>query len=151
MQNVLCTDGTATVALFSHGGGRAARAANLAVVSVAACSDDQENRPLELSGDPFVGLACRAAYQCDRVLVSVVVVDAVERVTAQIDGRSITLQRPDGGTPQRPRAWRSVLKFPGAQRRADVSEPVALRVRAVPTDGSQLEVTSRIPLARGSG
>lgn len=26
-QNVLCTDGKATVALFSHGGGRAARAA----------------------------------------------------------------------------------------------------------------------------
>lgn len=27
VQNVLCVDGTATVALFSHGGGRAARAA----------------------------------------------------------------------------------------------------------------------------
>jgi hypothetical protein len=27
VQNVLCTDGSATVALFSHGGGRAARAA----------------------------------------------------------------------------------------------------------------------------
>ncbi len=110
---------------------------------------------LRLPRDPYVGLRCYKpnALRCGRVGLAVWVAQPARNVTAIVDRHYVVLGTRAGGTGAYPRGlfWEGIFADPSAQRIADASGSVSVRLRVTENDGSVGNANSTVRVSEGYG
>jgi hypothetical protein len=110
---------------------------------------------LRLRREPYVGLACKrvSAHRCGRVGLAVWLARPARDVTAVADGVSVRMRTHSGGTGsyRRQLYWQGFFRDPRAQRVADGSGSIPIRVSVTAADGSVSAVTRTVPVSTGYG
>jgi hypothetical protein len=110
---------------------------------------------LRLPRDPYLGLRCcnPKVLRCGRVGLAVWLARPARNVTAIVDGHDVVLRTRAGGTGSYRRGlfWQDIFADPSAQRIADASGSVIVRVRVTEDDGSVGNASSIVRVSEGYG
>jgi hypothetical protein len=110
---------------------------------------------LRLPRDPYLGLRCYnpKVLRCGRVGLAVWLARPARNVTAIVDGHDVVLRTRAGGTGSYRRGlfWQDIFADPSAQRIADASGSVIVRVRVTEDDGSVGNASSIVRVSEGYG
>ena len=110
---------------------------------------------LRLPRDPFVGLSCYnpKVLRCGRVGLAVWLTQPARDVTAIVDRHEVVLRTHAGGTGSYRRGlfWEGIFADPSAQRIADASGSVSVRLRVTESDGSVGNANSTVRVSEGYG
>jgi enoyl-CoA hydratase/carnithine racemase len=125
----------------------------LAVIGLTGCGGS--HHAPRLRGNLYLGLACDrvTAQRCNRVGLAVWVVHPASGVTALVDGVSKRLRTHSGGTGPygHQRFWQGFFRDARAQRLADNSKSIPVRVRVTAPDGSTSAETRTVHVSKGYG
>lgn len=103
----------------------------------------------------YLGLACDrvTAHRCARVGLAVWLMHRASAVTARVDGVSVRLHSHAGGTGRygHQRFWQGFFRDTRAQRLADNSRSILIRVRMIAPDGSVSTASRTVPVSEGYG
>jgi hypothetical protein len=110
---------------------------------------------LRLPRDPYLGLRYYnpKVLRCGRVGLAVWLARPARNVTAIVDGHDVVLRARAGGTGSYRRGlfWQDIFADPSAQRIADASGSVIVRVRVTEDDGSVGNASSIVRVSEGYG
>jgi hypothetical protein len=110
---------------------------------------------LRLGRNPYLGLACRATkvHECNRVGLAVWTAHPVSAVTAVVDGVSVRLRTRSAGTGSYGGRlfWQGFFHDPRAQRHADASASIPVRITLTASDGSISAATRTVFVSQGYG
>jgi hypothetical protein len=113
------------------------------------------HRAARLHGSPFLGLACKRATGngCRRLGLAVWLARPATSVTAVVDGVTVPLRTHAGGSGRyRVRLyWQGFFHDPHAQRLADASARIPIRVRVTAPGGSVESATRHVRVSTGFG
>jgi hypothetical protein len=123
------------------------------VVFLVGCGES--GHALRLPRDPYLGLRCHNpnVLRCGRVGLAVWLAQPAREVTAIVDGHDVVLRTRAGGTGSYRRGlfWQGIFADPSAQRIADDSRSVIVRLRVTENDGSVGHTSLAVPLSEGYG
>jgi hypothetical protein len=116
---------------------------------------DGSGQALQLPRDPYLGLRCYKPNvpRCGRVGLAVWIARPARNVTATVDGHDVVLRTRAGGTGSYRRGlfWEGIFADPSAQRIADASGSVTVRLRVRENDGSVGSANSTVRVSEGYG
>ena len=121
---------------------------------VVGCGGSQHNA-LRLDREPYVGLSCKrvSVHRCGRVGLAVWLARPARDVTAVADGVGVRLRTQTGGTGsyRRQLYWQGFFRDPRAQRLADASGSIPIRVTVTAPGGSVSGVSRTVYVSKGYG
>jgi hypothetical protein len=116
---------------------------------------DGSSHALRLPRDPYLGLRCHypVVLRCGRAGLAVWLGRPARSVTATVDGHDFRLRTRSGGTGSYRRGlfWHGVFPDPNAQKFADASRSILVRVSVIANDGSTGDAKAVVYVSEGYG